>query len=127
MEAMNRGDSLALRAMHMDRSEFGYIYFPATKFATDLYALPPGLVWFRITAGSNQGLTRASKILKDRGAEYHGHSCDELPEESGTYTLWTECVVRLRLPGQEVVSERLFGSIMEDEGRFKFVSYANRL
>jgi hypothetical protein len=127
MDAMDAGDSLALRAMHLDRSEFGYIYFPDTKFATELYALPPGVVWFQITAGSNKGLTRASKALKGRGARYEGHSCNDTPEEYAGYRLWTECVVRMRVPGREVVSDRLFGSIIERQGQFKFVSYANGL
>jgi len=35
--------------------------------------------------------------------------------------------VRHRQPGGDVIEERLFALILEREGRFKFVSLANKL
>lgn len=45
----------------------------------------------------------------------------------GENRLWSECRVRRVSPAGDTVHQRIFGSILEREGGFKFVSYRNDL
>jgi len=65
--------------------------------------------------------------LVERAPRYdmRGYRCDKA-EVDGRLTLWTRCVVRVRESGR-VKELRLFGTIVERDGRFKFTSYASDL
>ena len=45
----------------------------------------------------------------------------------GENTVYGPCVVRWRGKAGDTVAVRLFGQIVERGGRFKFLSYANKL
>jgi len=91
------------------------------------YDLGPGLMWFLLEQNSRKGLVHA---LQDRGGRplgYEGYRCDATPSRQGANTVWGPCLVRHRQPGGDVIEERLFALIVERQGRFKFVSLANKL
>ena len=61
-----------------------------------------------------------------RPASYLGHECDSRSSREGTNVVYGPCTVRLAV-GADTVKQRLFGLIIERDGRFKFVSFANSL
>ena len=84
-------------------------------------------MWFMLDGNSRKGIVRAFDERGGRPLRYVGYACEGAPSRQGANTVWGPCVVRrLQSPG-DTVSERLFGPIVERGGRFKFVSYANKL
>jgi len=49
------------------------------------------------------------------------------PQAEGANRLWHACRVRRTAEAGAALEQRLFGSIIERDGRYKFVSYANGL
>jgi hypothetical protein len=127
VSALAKRDSSALRRLLLDRSEFAYLYYPTNPQGLPPYDLRPDLLWFLVSTGSEKGLGRA---LEKRGGQvlgFSGYQCDSLPSREGGNVVWGPCSLRLRGPHGGTVAERLFGLIVERDGRYKFVSYANRL
>jgi hypothetical protein len=56
-----------------------------------------------------------------------GHQCAEEPVLQERNRIWSDCRIRIAPPGGEPYDFRLFGSILERDGVFKFVSYSNDL
>ncbi|HUF27969.1 MAG TPA: hypothetical protein VMM18_13420 [Gemmatimonadaceae bacterium] len=124
--ALAARDSAALQRLHLDRAEFAWLYFPTSAFAAAPYELPPEFLWYQMTAESNKGIGRALRIVGG-GGTYLGHTCDDPPQVHGENRLWAGCEVRWMSAAGSEESGRLFGTIIERAGRFKFVSYANKL
>jgi len=125
--ALERADTAGLAALALTRAEFAYLYYPTNPEALPPYDLGPGLMWFMLEQNSQKGLAHA---LEDRGGHplgYVGYRCDATPSRQGANTVWGPCLVRHRQPGGDVIEERLFALILERQGRFKFVSLANKL
>ena len=128
MAALSARDSAALAALHLNRAEFAYFYFPASRFSAPPYELPPSLVWQQMTAESNKGIGEALRLLGGNDIEYRGHECGAAPEPFGAGQTWGGCRVAWRVTTVgDTASAILFGSILERGGRFKFVSYTNEL
>jgi hypothetical protein len=111
--------------MAMTRDEFGWLYYPHTMYTAPPYELPPGLVWFQIENGSHQGLGRLLERLAGRPLEVLGYSCAPEPLVEERNRTWADCTVRFHPPGEDTREIRLFGSILERDGVFKFISYSN--
>lgn len=128
MSALAARDSSALSELHLDRAEFAYFYFPASRFAAPPYELPPSLVWRQMTAESNKGIGAALRLLGGNDIQYRGHECRQAPEPFGAGRTWGGCRVGWRVSTTgDTASAIVFGSILERGGRFKFVSYSNEL
>ena len=119
--ALERRDTAALVDLVLTRAEFASVYYPTAREALPPYELPQDLMWFRLVGESDRGLRRALDELGGRPLRYRGHTCGE-PRREGRNRLWGWCRVRL---GEDEIS--IFGLIVERDGRFKFVSYANKL
>ena len=126
VRALAARDTAALDRLRIDRAEFAWIYFPASPFAAAPYELPPEVLWMQLAAESSKGAARAMRAI-DPGAAYVRHSCGEGPEARGRNLLWDDCIVHWRSPDGTEEHHGLFGTILEHDGRFKFVSYANGL
>jgi hypothetical protein len=125
VRAVETRDSAAFRAMMLTRAEFAYLYFPESPLARAPYEAPPALLWFQMTEGSNKGAGRLLARLGGRPLGYAGYRCPDAPARQGANRVWERCTVRVvRAPG-DTVDRRLFGSIVERAGQFKFASYAN--
>ncbi len=123
--AVEARDTAALRAMSLSRREFAYLYYPESPLSRPPYEEPPALLWFRMAESSEQGMARLLRRYGGRQMQLVAHPCAGAPERQGASTLWERCRVRhVRAPG-DTVTERLFGSIIERGGRYKFVGYAN--
>ncbi|CAN5888993.1 hypothetical protein BH23GEM7_BH23GEM7_05410 [soil metagenome] len=125
--ALARADLAELQSLALDRSEFAYLYYPFTRYTHPPYELSPGLLWFQMQNRSSRGLTRALNRLGGEPLRYLRHECNSVPVKEERNTLWPNCEVELRLPNGESHRGRLFGTVIEREGRFKFVSYSNGL
>jgi hypothetical protein len=124
--AVERRDTVALREMALSRAEFAYLYYPSTRYVRRPYELDPETLWFLSLQNSEKGIGR---LLERRGGRPLGlvaHACADAPTVEGENRLHDRCVVDHRPPGADSVERRrLFGTIIERAGAFKFVSYAN--
>jgi hypothetical protein len=122
--ALEQRDTADLRRMHLTRAEFAYLYYPTTPVSQPPYDLSPGLYWFQLEGNSNRGITRTLAERGGRPLGYAGVECAP-PVAEGENRIHARCVVRR--VGSPAGSEVLFGSILERDGRFKFISYASKL
>jgi hypothetical protein len=126
VRALERSDTAALRRLAVDRNEFAFLYYPTAPQGLPPYDLTPELLWFMLQAGTDKGVGRALASHGGRPLTFQAYRCDTIPSRQGENTLWGPCTVSFRRDGV-ATEERLFGLIMERGGRYKFVSYANRL
>ena len=118
-------DSADLEAMLMGAREFADLVYPESPYTHPPDRQAPGLVWNQIQNPNRSGLTRLVRRLGGQPLKYEGYTCNSTPDRQGHNLIWTGCVVRLAEANGEIRPRRLFGSILEREGRFKVVSYAN--
>jgi hypothetical protein len=117
-------DSAALDRLQITREEFAYLYYPDSKMAQPPYELGPDVMWMQIQSQRYRGLRRLIAKFADRSFRIRGLECD--PAQRQNAVVIHQCGVRTS-GAVAAKPERLFGSIIERHGRFKFVGYANRL
>jgi hypothetical protein len=122
--ALERGDTTALAPLLLTRAEFAYLYYPHTVYTRPPYELSPGLLWFQMENLTSRGLTRMLKTFGGRALNADGYVCEEPPSSEGPGQVWSECRIVLAPPSGERTTVRLFGSILGQGGRFKFVTYS---
>lgn len=123
--AVERRDTTAIRAMVIDRAEFAYLYYPSSPYTRPPTVQEAPLAWFLLVQNSQKGVTRVFNRFGGQRAEYAGHRCDPEPSREGDNVFWRECIVDLKTRRDGIVTRKLFGSIIERDGRFKFFSYSN--
>jgi hypothetical protein len=123
--ALEAADTAALASLLITRAEFAWLYYPYTRFAAPPYELPPGLLWFQIENGTSRGFGRMMERMGGKPAHAQGYACPTDLLVEGPNHVWEDCVVHLRPPGGGERDLRLFGSILERAGVFKFISYSN--
>jgi hypothetical protein len=84
-------------------------------------------MWFMLQGSSSQGYARLLRQRSGQSLGFTGYRCGGEPGRWGENTVWGPCVVLRRLESGDSLAERLFGQIVERGGRYKFVSYANKL
>jgi len=125
IKALVTNDSSDLRAMLLTAREFADFVYPESPYTHPPYRQSPALVWNQIRNPSTSGLTRLLRRIAGQPLRYVDHSCDRKPERQGANLIWTDCGVRLIDSSGETTRHRLFGSVIERDRRFKFVSYSN--
>jgi hypothetical protein len=125
VRSLEHADTNAFREMAFDRAEFAYLYYPESPYTHRPFRQDPALLWFMIQQGSNKGLTRLMRRLGGRPLGFVSFQCPEPADVHGDTRLWPHCSIRRVLASGDTVEQRLFGSIVERDGRFKFMSYAN--
>ena len=127
VRAIAAADTAAIARMAVSRAEFAYLYYPTAVEGKPPYDLEPGLMWFTLYERSNEGARKRPEALRrppdaparlrlrqrraPRGPEHDLRAVRRaLEDEAG-----------------DTVSVRLFSKILERDGRFKFLSYANPL
>jgi hypothetical protein len=123
--AVERHDTTAIRQLVIDRAEFAWVYYPSSPFARGPLYQSPDLVWLRLQANSEKGIVRVLRRLGGTDMRYRSVACGQLPRVEDENRIWEYCGVQ-RGEGAEARAEILFGGILEHEGRFKFISYANQ-
>jgi hypothetical protein len=127
VRALEAADSADFPRMAMSRPEFAYLYYPTTQYTKPPYELSPALVWYRTESYSSRGLTRALQRYGGKPLAYAGHACEDEPMVQGENRIWHGCVIRSRQSDGDTIALSLFGPILERDGRFKLLSYANGL
>ncbi|MFN2397532.1 MAG: hypothetical protein ABR543_02645 [Gemmatimonadaceae bacterium] len=112
--------------MILFRSEFAYLYYPFTRYTRKPYTQDPALVWFLIQLNSEKGIARALKYHGGKSLGYVETACEKRAQPEGPNRFWNDCLVhRVVAPG-DTIAERLFGGIVELDGHYKFIGYANK-
>ena len=127
VRAVSASDTAALAGLAVTRAEFASLYYPTATQARPPYDLDPGLMWFMLFERSNQGVRRA---LQRRGGTTMvpvGYDCGSEPQREGDNILHGPCLVRWTDERGDTLAERLVGRVLERDGRFKILSYANEL
>jgi len=119
-------DTTDLKRAALSPREFVDLIYPTSPNTHPPYRQSPSFVWMQISGQSASGLTRAIQRRAQQRLTYAGHACDPNAEVQGPNRLWLKCSVRLVSPAGDTTTQRLFGTIVERGGRFKFVSYANQ-
>jgi len=124
--ALEREDTAAFREMVVTRAEFAWLWYPHTQYTHKPYELGPALLWFQFQQNSEKGITRALRSWGGRSLGFDGYQCAGSAGMERTRQ-WDDCRLRFRDPDGNLVEKRLFASILERDGRFKFLGYANDL
>jgi len=123
--AVARRDTTDLRAMALSAREFADLVYPSSPYSRPPYRQAPAFMWAQLMRPSVTGFGR---LMRDRGGvryEYNGVLCRATPATEGANRVWTGCSLWLVGPARDTVTEQWFDSIIERDGRFKIVSYAN--
>jgi hypothetical protein len=124
--ALERADTGAIVRLGVTRAEYAWLILPTSPLLAPPYNHPPELAWFQLTAASGTGLTRLLDRRGGRVLGFVGHGCALAPERQGSNQIWPGCVVRRAGAGGDTVGERLFGPIVERDGVYKFLGFANQ-
>lgn len=119
-------DSVALGNLLLSRGEYAWLYYPAHSYSRPPYELDPGSFWTLIQGNGAKGFARLLREYGGRRLGYVTHGCKPSDAVQAPVREWNQCEVGLTVDGAETV-KRMFGSIVEIGGRYKFVSYANDL
>ncbi len=125
VDALAANDTAAFEALAVDRAEWAWLYFPSSTVARPPYELPPALAWFQLQERSRRGVLRALRELGGHRLDFSGYACAPEPNQEGENRLWTGCAVAIARDGGDPVTLRLFGAILERNGRFAVLSFTN--
>jgi len=126
VRAIEALDTAAVREMVLSRAEFAWLYYPTSTFSREPFYQMPGLTWFLNVEDSQKGITRLFTRFGGTDLRFSSYECPGTIRLDGGLTFWDGCLLDVRLEGQSR-QLRLFGSIVEFHGQYKFYSYANDL
>jgi hypothetical protein len=126
VRALAANDTADLQAMAVHGREFADLYYPESPYTHAPYRQAPALAWSLIQNPSTSGLTRLVRRLGGRPMTYLGHACDPKVVHEGRNVRYSGCLIHLVDERGDTVTKRYFGSILERDGRFKFLSYTNQ-
>ena len=125
--ALEGKDTAEFRRLLLSPREFAFVYYETNPQSLPPYDLSPSLFWFMLEGGTRGGLTKALQSLGGTAMRYLRTRCDGEPSRQGENVVYGPCVVVRRTERGDSLVQRLFGPIIERRGRWKFVSYANKL
>ena len=119
--ALDRRDASSLRALAITKTEFAWVVYPDSRLSRPPYYQPPEIAWMLLQNPSNTGFGRLLERVAGGRIQHTGYTCDA-PEVDGRVALHRNCRVRMSAAG-EVANRKLFGTIVEHAGRFKFLGF----
>ncbi len=125
--AVAASDTGTLNTLLLDRAEFAWLYYPTSRMSQPPYEAPPELLWGQLLASSNKGATALLRQYGGQPLRVLGVQCDEPVQVEGSNRLFDKCIVRFKSGSASPSAGQLFGTIIERDGRFKFIGYANTL
>lgn len=125
LQALSTRDTAMIRSLVIDHIEFADLYYPASRYARPPFRTPVGLIWTQIQLNSEKGIRRAVSRLGGQPVRFVGLTCASRPESVGAARIDSRCSTTYVEPGGDTVSRRLFGAIVQLDGRAKFLSYSN--
>jgi hypothetical protein len=127
VRALETRDRKVFRDLLLTQAEFAWLYYPTARQSLPPYDLSPQLMWFMLSSHTDKGIGRAEDEYGGKPLGYVDYRCEGEEAVEGENRLWGPCVVRRLAPQGDTVEIRLFGPIIERGGRYKFVSFANKL
>ncbi len=124
--AVAANDDRALGQTVVTAREFIDLVYPESPYTKPPFRQAPGLVWTLIREPSESGRRRLLARLGGQPLTVTRVTCEGTPDVQGRNRLWKECTVRYSSGSERERDGRLFGSILERDGRFKFMSLANQ-
>lgn len=126
LAAVSARDTAALAALAVSRAEFAWLVFPDHIYAGPPYELDPEIFWMQLTAESAKGAHRTLERYGGARLALLALGCrhDTRQLRAGPVRIWSGCELRYRAR-DSVLTGRLFGSIVERDGRLKLLSFAN--
>jgi hypothetical protein len=124
--AITANDTAALQRTVVTAREFIDLVYPESPYTKPPYRQAPGLVWTLISEPSKSGGRRLLAKLGGKSLTVSAPTCPAAPDAQGRNRLWQSCTVRYTSDADSARTGRLFGSILERDGRFKFMSLANQ-
>lgn len=127
LDAVRTSDTSALNVMALDRAEFAFLYYPHAAISRPPYEAPPQLLWGQILASSNEGLPKALARLSGQPVQLDRVTCADSLVNEERNRLHQDCTLTVRVGSAAALTTRWFGTIIERDGRFKFIGFANAL
>lgn len=127
VRSLASADTADLARAVLTLPEFAWLYYPDHPYSRAPYEMYPELAWIQYQGNGDHGWQRLRARFLGKPATLVGYSCDDPPRAWTGNREWTQCTVRLVRSAKDTVAAQLFGSIVEHGGRFKFVTYANKL
>lgn len=126
VRALEQSDTLALERLVLNRAEFAYLYYPSSPLSAPPYALPPSLMWFQLQSNNRKAAEALLRRRSGASLGYVRHEC-ATHERQGGNIVWSDCLTVRRVSGGGERGERLFGTVLERDGRYKLVGLSNEL
>lgn len=117
------GDLAGLKRLALTEAEFKALVWPKLPAARPERNLPMDYVWGDLSAKSDANLRARLGGWQDRGFVLVSVNFKGGAEDYGTFKVHRESVLTLRDREGREQTGRLFGSIIEHDGRFKVFSY----
>ena len=121
--ALDNHDAGALEALGVTKGEFAYLIYPGSSASHRPFYQPPEIAWLLLVKSSATGFSRLLHRAAGGVITYRSHTCAKA-ERDGESTLYRNCIVHVVEAGK-ALDRRLFGTIVERDGRFKFLGFDN--
>jgi hypothetical protein len=123
VSALEAADTMALRAMTLNAREYIDLYYPHSEYTVPPYQLGADILWIMITENGEKGYRRLVQRVAGKPLGYEGYVCPDSVVVQEKNRIVDGC--RVRRSTGEPREVRLFSGIIERDGHFKFISYAN--
>ena len=123
LDAFQRGDRSALERLAISEQEFADHVWPALPAARPERNLTASFVWADLSGKSRQYLATNLKRPLPPGARAVAITFEGDTSRYGTITIRRQSVITLTDAGGHSTKARLFGSMLEQNGRYKVFSY----
>lgn len=127
LRAVASNDTATIRRLVVNRAEFAWLYYPHTRFTKPPYELGAELLWIQINEASEKGIVRTLRRYGGSPLRFEALSCPDSAGAEGPNRVTVGCQLSFAAGDSAARSLRLFGSLLERDGRWKFISYANEL
>jgi hypothetical protein len=127
LRAVSSNDSASIRRLVVNRAEFAWLYYPHTRFTKPPYELDPDLLWLQLNESSEKGIVRALRRYAGSSLRFEALVCPDSGAIEGPNRVRIGCQVRFANADSAARTMRFFGSLLERDGRWKIISYANDL
>lgn len=118
-------DTVKLGELALTKSEFAWIYYPSSPIGKPPYDLSPALMYFQFDGNNRKGFVKLIDDRSEKDLKVVGFSCAST-EMQDKNIVYSQCTFkRLQAPG-DTLTELLFGGIIERNGKFKLLNFANK-
>lgn len=127
LRAIQANDTATVQRLVLSRAEFAWLYYPHTRYTKPPYELGPELLWMQMGASSEKGIVRLLRRYGGSTLRFDALLCEDSILVEGPNRVTPSCRVRFAAADSAARDLRIFGSLLQRDGQYKFVSYANEL